>query len=329
MGRDRTPQANCSGTVVNDGKNIILASHCFRALCPTRNEVGKNKISDYFFLISGKKIFITSNPMHPKYCYEAFEKPYSEKVKPYPLFPEWRYDIAVASIQQKDYAHIKKSILHFPKLNLDQDIDELSARLVAIGYGVSDRYLALNTLWVDDDGDQVHDFWDVCPGTKIDLSFKGEFSTKLDHLLNSNGCSAAQKPPFPAVAMDYFNATRVSHKRGYTFSPYQGTENLLASYRVNTEPFISNHGYRGSLFAYDPLRPMSFGGDSGGPVFNSTLSVLHGVTLLFQDPVKYTLEYMRANGPLSSEETRGLMTSSFNVFLKLSTHKEHILNSLD
>jgi hypothetical protein len=330
--KGQLPQPSCTGTLIKNGTRFLSAAHCYRAMCVNQNVSPKTKITDYFILVNDQKIFFKENPMHPKYCEWAFTKDYAKKMAPNSFFPEWAYDVSVAKISKESAEYIQAQIRDFPKLRLEATDNEYTETLTQVGYGVSDRYTMMNTLNVDKDKDGVHDYWDMCPDTQMVLHVPRK-KYNFDHNIKSNGCSENQELPSPAIAMDYFSATQVSHKRGFQFTHFEDTEILFKEHRVRPEPFIVNHGYRGSLYPYKNLQPLAFGGDSGSPVLDKNLGEVVALTILYYNPQKFVVNYAKyikekTGRTIQSSERRDLMNSGFNIFLKLSHNKDFILGAL-
>lgn len=318
----KTPQANCSGTLIEKGEYMLSAAHCFQDLCEAKKSLGR-KISDYFSLIDGQKISFSSVHHHPDYCRLAFELSHNERLSPNPLLPEFEKDIALIRI--KDPKKVRGMVFQFPT----PSYEELPTNrdYVSVGYGVSDRFILFNTIWFDMDRDGVHDYWDECPDTKVVLG-KLPSSNNLKHLELTNGCSIEQTPPAIPVAMNYFSATRISHKRGYVFTHFEDNDFLFEDLRINPDLFLVNHGYRGALKPVGGEQSLSFGGDSGSGFFNEDFSRVYGVLTSLSNFQKHYFKRLR-EGNFPPEERAREKHASFNMFLKIAPHEDFIKSVLE
>ena len=321
------PQANCTGTLVNGGTHLLSAAHCFRDLCKARKAKKKeSKASDFFILVNNQKIFFDSINLHPKYCYLAYELGYDQKTAPNPLFPEIEYDISVSKIKESSLPLIESNNVRFPTIRFEATGTEPFEVLNTVGYGVSDRFVLYGLIWFDKDKDNVHDYWDLCPNTEtILVSQDDKFKTSA--MLMTNGCSANQKPAQPAIAMDYFKATKVSHKRGYSFSHFSESQSIFKNLRLSSKLFLVNRGFHGSLKPFKNLSPLSFGGDSGGGIFNKDFSEVVAITILANNAQQSIIDNIKSK-ELSKKEQKLLLHSGFNVFLRVTPHRDFIKETL-
>ncbi len=317
------PQASCTGTLINQGHHVISAAHCFRDLCDSRKLKKKyHSKQDFFTLIDGSKVFFSDIYLHPSYCALAYDLPYEEKIAPNSLFPEVAYDIAIAKVDPDSVQTIQEHVGQFPAVRLESHGTETSERLTKIGYGVSSRFALYQTLWSDQDKDNVHDYWDLCPGTK-EILIPKKYRITPEFMLQATGCSPDQTPQTPARVLDYYTSNKISHKRGYQFHHFLDNALIFDSLRLDASLFLVHHGFYGSLKPYKGYAPMSFGGDSGGPSFNEDLSEIVAITILLNNTQDFVMDHVK-NKKLSREERRDLLHSGFNVLLKISNHKDFI-----
>ncbi|MCB0407918.1 MAG: trypsin-like serine protease [Bdellovibrionales bacterium] len=318
-----TPQANCTGTLIEDGKFLLTAAHCFRDLCPTRKEKLNTQLSDYFILVDNEKIFFEAVNVEPSYCHLAFELPYEQKLAPNPLLPEFHHDIAIAKIDTNFIQNLQRKINYFPKLRLVPGFDENYEVFRSVGFGVSDRYIQFSTQWIDVDDDNVHDYWDQCLSTHGVKLASGRLGSNLDDYLKTNGCAEGETPDLPISVLTYFESTKISHKRGFEFAPFLDVDWIFTTNRLDSTYFIVNHGYRGSLYPYEHRGALSFGGDSGGPLYNQSFSEIVAITIMLSNSRDYMLNRIIKEKP-NETERKALLNSGFTSYLKLSKHKDFI-----
>lgn len=319
------PQPICTGTLTENAQALLSAAHCFQKLCESKKDKDPK---DYFFVFENQKVFLKKINLHPEYCYLAFDMDYKEKLTPNPFMPELSKDIALAKIPEETQVVLRNRVPFFPNLHFSDYTPEQET-FYTIGFGVSDRMILQNTLWLDVDKDNVHDSWDLCADTKVELIPKQK---KLDpkQLYTTNGCSSKQTPPETPIAIDYYASNKVLHKRGFSFQHLSENDFIFDQYRISSAPYLVNHGYRGS-FPYMGLQAMSFGGDSGSAVFiDSNFSQIVAITNLFSGVREFAIDkVLNGKERLTTDERRVLMSGGFNVFLKIQEHEGFLKSSIE